>query len=197
MLTVGLTGGIGSGKTTVAKLFSDLGVPIIDADIIARNVVAKDTPALKEITKQFGDSVLTKNGELNRKQLRDIIFNNAASRKWLEDLLHPLIREQMRDEINQLTTPYCILVIPLLAENPTPHPLVQRILVIDAPETLQIERTMSRDNISIDQATSILRSQVSREHRLAIADDVITNIGNIDELKNQAAALHQKLLSLT
>lgn len=195
MLIIGLTGGIGSGKTTVANLFAEHGVSIIDADQVAREVVEPGTVALSQITARFGNGILKPDGQLNRSKLRETIFANPAERQWLENLLHPLIRARMRLLAEQATSPYCLLVIPLLLEG-KPNELIQRILVVDAPEALQIARTQARDNVTTEQVASIMQSQVAREQRLAAADDVIYNDGNLNSLKLQVQALHIKYLNI-
>ena len=195
MLIIGLTGGIGSGKTTVANLFAELGISIIDADQVAREVVEPSTSALQQITARYGQQVITMDGQLNRSKLRDIIFASASEREWLETLLHPLIRARMHEYVTQAKSPYCILVIPLLLES-KPNELVQRILVVDTPEKSQISRTLLRDKSSAEQIQQIMASQVSRSQRLAAADDVIINDSNLTTLKSQVENLHRQYLDL-
>jgi dephospho-CoA kinase len=189
MLVIGLTGGIGSGKTTVAKLFAERGITVIDTDQLARDVTKIGQPALKEIAEQFGTNILQSDGGLNRTALRRIIFTDDAKRIWLEKLLHPLIRAEMKRQAEAATSPYVIAVIPLLLET-EPNPLINRILIIDAPEAEQIKRTCFRDNTTTEEVTKILQSQVSRKERLARADDIITNDGVVNDLKSQVDRLH-------
>jgi dephospho-CoA kinase len=196
MQVIGLTGSIGSGKTTVANLFAARGVPVIDADVLAREVTKPDTPAYRAIIERFGSRVLNADGTLDRGSLREIIFHDALQRSWLEALLHPLILARMQDEIARLNTPYCIAVIPLLLETDAVQ-FIDRILVVDLPEATQIERARLRDNATNDQIEAILKTQISREERLKRAHDVINNAGNQTELMNQIEELHQKYLKLT
>jgi dephospho-CoA kinase len=189
MLVVGLTGGIGSGKSTVADLFKAHGVPIIDADVIAREVTMPGTPALNNIIKHFGADILKQDGSLNRSALREKIFGNTEQRIWLEELLHPAILHRMTEMVKQQTTPYCIVVIPLLFETTT-YPLINRILVIDTAEEEQIKRVAKRDQVSSQQVSAIMSTQVSRASRLQHANDIITNNGSLNELENQVSNLH-------
>lgn len=195
MLTIGLTGGIGSGKSTTADYFAEKGITIIDSDQIARDVVAPKTEGLTKIIEHFGTMILDTKGELNRRKLREIIFNNDSERKWLENLLHPLIRQRMQQQIAQAKSPYCIAVIPLLIET-LPNPLIDRILVIDAPESEQLARTMHRDQAALEQIKNIIHSQAKREQRLAAANDILTNDKNLAHLKHQIDDLHLKYLEL-
>lgn len=190
-LVIGLTGGIASGKTTVSNQFIEYGIDVIDADIVAREIVAVDSFALGEISAQFGDRVLLPTGELNRRILRDIIFNDEADKKWLNDLLHPLIRQAIVKQLTNSSSNYCLLVAPLLIEN-NMLPLVNRVLVVDVDEDIQIERTMKRDKCSNKQANAIIASQISRHKRLDAADDVIKNSGMINKLTNDIKTLHDK-----
>lgn len=196
MLKIGLTGGIGSGKSTVAELFADLGITIIDADVIAREVVQPGSRALKQIAAHFGPGILEADETLNRRALRDKIFDNETERKWLEQLLHPLILEEMRQQSEKAPGTYCILVIPLLLEI-APYEIIGRILVVDAPETLQAERARQRDQLSQTQIDAILKAQTSRLQRLAVADDVIHNDGSLADLKQQVLKLHNRYLELS
>ena len=180
-LTIGLTGGIGSGKSTVAKLFHKRGIAIIDADVIARQVVKKGSLALDAIKAHFGDAFLY-DGKLNRQRLREHIFNHPQDKEWLERLLHPLIRQAMLKEINNSNSPYCLLVIPLLIEN-LPNPLVKRILLVDAPEALQLARATERDKAHEDEIKKIIAAQIARDKRLMQADDVILNEGHLEDLE--------------
>jgi dephospho-CoA kinase len=196
MLVIGLTGSIGSGKTTVAQLFAKRGAPVIDADVLAREVTRPATPAYTAITARFGEDVVNEDGTLDRAGLREIIFHQPEERRWLEELLHPLIIERMRDDIAKQQAPYCIAVIPLLLETEALG-FVQRVLVVDLPEEIQVERAKLRDNSSVDKVKAILSTQIPRDERLKRADDVINNAGTPADLEQQIAKLHQKYLQLS
>lgn len=195
MLVVGLTGGIGSGKTTVAELFANRGVPIIDADLIAREVTQQGTPAFSSIFKHFGQEILLENGALDRAKLRKMIFNDENQRHWLENLLHPLIFDKIKAQIQTISAPYCIAVIPLLLEV-QPNSLIQRILVIDTPEHIQIERVALRDKTEKSHVEAILKTQANRAHRLSQAHDVIINDGVLADLIPQVEKLHKMYLEM-
>ncbi len=197
MLKIGLTGGIGSGKTTVTELFSSLGIPIIDADLIAREVTAPGQPALPEISRLFGGQIVDNSGQLKRRELREIIFSNPEKRQQLEAILHPLIRQRILEKSSDAShnAPYCILSIPLLLENHW-QSAVERVLVIDTPVQQQLQRTMLRDHIDEKSARAILGSQMSRQDRLQAADDTIENSGSIDDLQEKVQQLHLKYLKL-
>jgi dephospho-CoA kinase len=190
MLVIGLTGGIGSGKTTVAKLFANRGITIIDTDQLARDVTDFGQAALAKIAEKFGPEILFANGTLNRVALRKIVFADEAKRRWLEELLHPLIRTEIKKQVNQAQSPYCIVVIPLLFET-EPNPLIQRILVVDTPEKNQIERTQNRDGMPLEEIEAILLTQVNRAHRLKKAHDIIENHGSIADLERQVNRLDE------
>ena len=190
---VGLTGGIGCGKTTVTTLFAKLGVQHIDADVVAREVVMPGTPCLQAMTQYFGAEILLPGGELNRAKLRQRIFTDAASKAWLEQLLHPAIRQQILSQLQELTSPYALLVAPLLLENNL-NQYVQRVLVIDLPESMQLQRAMARDNADEQQIRAIMAAQLSRSERLKQADDIIINDSTPADLAPQVAALHQQYL---
>ncbi len=193
-LKIGLTGGIGSGKTTVCKLFADVAIPIIDADIIARQLVEPGQPALEEIIRQFGSDVLS-NGVLDRKKLGKIIFADKEKKDRLESILHPAIHQRLKQQASSQQSPYCILAIPLLFETGMEN-LVDRILVIDCPVELQHERVKQRDNLDEEQIARIIASQISREDRLNLADDIIDNSKSAIELAEQVKNLHNLYLSL-
>lgn len=195
MLVIGLTGGLASGKSTVANLFAQKNINIIDTDIIAREVVEPGQSAYEKIVKHFGQDVVQDDKQLNRKKLRELVFHNTEQKHWLEKLLHPLIREQVYLQIQTTKSAYCIVVIPLLIEN-YPFPYVNRILVIDAPMQMQIERVIQRDNISKELAEKIINQQINPMERLKYADDVIHNDGELESLKNQVELLHKKYLTL-
>lgn len=195
MLVIGLTGGIGSGKTTVAKLFSERGIPIVDADIYARELTHPGKPAFQEIATHFGHEVLQKNGALDRPKLRKIIFENAKQRRWLEELLHPQIRKEMEHEIKTLKAPYCVAVIPLLLEVEF-YSFINRILVVDSTPEMQLKRIASRDKMLKSEIEAIIKAQASREQRLSRAHDVIVNDGKLADLIPQVAKLHEKYLQL-
>jgi len=192
---VGLTGGIGSGKTTVTNIFAELGIDIIDADIIARDVVAKGSPALTKIEEHFGSDILQGDGQLNRAMLRTKIFANDVDKQWLNALLHPLIRKQIVTQAQVSLSPYCIIVAPLLIENKLTT-LVDRVLVVDVDETTQISRTIARDNNSKKQVEAIIKSQVSRQVRQSYADDLLNNDDClIEDLENAVVQLHHAYLA--
>lgn len=195
MVVIGLTGGVGSGKSTVAHLFEQKGIKIIDADQLSRSLTQPGCDAYNKIVCYFGESILLPDGLLNRKLLRRIIFNDVQQRRWLEQLLHPLIRIEMQREIESATSPYCIVVIPLLFET-KPNPLINRILVVDTAEEEQLKRIQLRDQSTLDEAKAILQSQVSREHRIAHAIDIIHNNGSIDDLHHDVDRLHHLYLQL-
>lgn len=189
MYIVGLTGGIGSGKTAVSDRFANKGISIVDADICSRVVVEPDRPAFKSIKQHFGDAVISPNGELDRAALRQIIFSNPTEKKWLETLLHPLIAEETFSQLSNAKSEYVILVSPLLIESQQ-HLICDRVLVIDVPEQLQINRTIERDNNEPDQVQRIIQSQTSRATRLTHAHDVIENIHGLDYLDSIVEKLH-------
>jgi dephospho-CoA kinase len=192
---VALTGGIASGKTTVADRFAARGVPVIDTDLIARQVVEPGEPALAQIVAAFGPGVLDADGRLDRRRLREIIFADATARRRLEAILHPAIRAEMERQSRAAGGPYQLLVIPLLAEGGR-RDHVDRVLLVDVPEAVQVERLMRRDGVSREQAAASLGAQATRAARLAIADDVLTNTGRAEDLDEQVAALHARYLGL-
>ena len=192
---LGLTGGIGSGKSAAAQHFIDLGVHLVDADNAARWVVEPGRPALAKIVEHFGAQVLQANGELDRSALRRLIFQDPAQRRWLEKLLHPLIGQEIISYLARAESPYAILVSPLLVESGQ-YKMTQRVLVIDAPEQLQIQRTMQRDSTSEEQVQAILKAQASREQRLSHADDVLINDRDPAWLKSEVERLHHFYLTL-
>lgn len=196
MLRIGLTGGIGSGKSTVCDLFHKLGVPIIDSDKIARELVAPGTAALEQIAGLFGAKLLLEDGSLDRKQMRELVFANESKREQLEAILHPLIRQEMERQITLLTSPYVILAIPLLLEKGWQHQL-DRVLVIDCSEELQRQRARERDGSSTKTIERIIVSQIPRERRIAAADDLIDNSGARDSLRKQIETLHRRYLTLS
>ncbi|MWP62230.1 dephospho-CoA kinase [Gilliamella sp. Pas-s25] len=190
---VALSGGIASGKSTIADLFAQLGVPVIDADLIARQVVQVGSDAFNQIVKHFSQEILLANGELDRGQLREIIFNNDHERLWLNHLLHPIIQQETQKQIAMQSSIYVIWVVPLLIENNL-HTLADRVLIIDAPESLQLARLVKRDNISESLAKKMILSQVSLKKRLSYADDIIVNDDNLVSLTAQVNLLHQQYL---
>ena len=193
---VGLTGGIGSGKTTIANIFAEHNITIVDADIIARDVVAIGSPALSQISQHFGEGFIQADGQLDRALLRKQIFSNDADKLWLNNLLHPLIRKRLIEQMKVAQSPYCLLVAPLLIENNLTT-LVDRVLVIDVSETTQISRTTQRDNNSVEQVQAIIASQSSRETKQQHADDILHNDNQtLEELKATVAKLHQNYLTL-
>jgi len=202
-LVIGLTGGIGSGKTTITNIFQKLGVDIIDADIIAREVVAINSPALKAIAQYFGNEYIEADGQLNRGLLRSRIFSNEADKLWLNELLHPLIRTNILTQTTSAKSLYCILVAPLLIENNL-HELVDRVLVVDVSEKTQLERTLLRDTSSKKEIKAIIASQANRSERLKSADDVIVNEGlinsdsvHISDIEKLVISFDKKYLALT
>ncbi|GAB2878159.1 dephospho-CoA kinase [Microbulbifer echini] len=195
MFRIGLTGGIGSGKSAAAAYFRELGIHVVDADWAARVVVQPGRPALEQIAQHFGASVLLENGTLDRAQLRALVFDNPAERAWLEGLLHPLIREEILLSLARSASPYAILESPLLIESGQ-HQLVDRICVVDLPESLQLERASARDENHPEQIRKIMAAQLDRQERLAKADDVLDNTADLAALNRQIEALHQKYLLL-
>lgn len=196
MFVLGITGGIGSGKTAVTREFEKLGINVIDADIAARTVVAIGSKGLKQIQQHFGDEILLSDGNLNRAKLREIIFQNTNEKKWLEQLTHPLIREEIIQGLQSSSSPYTILVSPLLIESGQ-FKLVDRVLVVDVPVELQLQRTCERDNNPQAQVEAIIASQLDRDKRLSYADDIITNNQTLEHLAQQVAQLNQQYLRLS
>lgn len=192
--TVGVTGGIGSGKTAVTDFFANRGVFIVDADIASRVVVEPGKPALAAIEQRYGPEILI-NGSLDRRKLRTIIFDDVSERKWLEGLLHPLIRDQIILELTHAESSYAVLVSPLMLET-SQHELVDRVLVVDVPERIQLSRTMARDRMTEEQTRQILNSQMDRKQRVGRADDIVDNSGSISQLHQSLNKLHQFYLSL-
>ncbi len=189
MLIVGLTGGIGSGKSTVAKLFAEKGITVIDTDQLARDLTLPGQTALNKIIAEFGKNILLPDQTLNRAQLRQQIFTDPSKRRWLEDLLHPLIRAETKRLIESAKSPYCIVVIPLLFETQA-NPLINRTLVVDATEEQQIKRAKTRDHLSEKEIQAVINTQVTRQHRLNNTDDIISNNGELKDLIDQVEKLH-------
>ena len=193
-MIIGLTGGIGSGKTAVSDAFQDLGITIVDADLASRIVVQKGKPSLKKIAEYFGNDILNENSELDRAKLREIIFNSDEEKNWLESLLHPAIANQIQDELKASSSPYTILVSPLLLET-NQKEYCSKVLVVDVPVELQVERTLKRDQVSEGQVKSIIKAQISRKNRLEFADEVIINDGSLEELHSTVMKFHQKFIA--
>lgn len=194
-LRIGLTGGIASGKSTVADMFAALNVPIIDTDLIAREIVAPGEPALDEIRHEFGDSVFDDEGNLDRSAMRQIIFNDRDARKRLESITHPRIQAVAYEQAARAGGHYQIIVVPLLTESPI-RDFVDRILVVDCDEKTQIRRLVARDNESEGQARRMLAAQASRDERLEIADDVVRNDGDLEATLQQVQTLHHRYLAM-
>lgn len=193
---IGVTGGIGSGKTAATDAFIALGINVVDADLMSREVVKPGKPALAAIAEHFGQNILQADGWLDRKALREVIFHDASEKKWLESLLHPLIRQEIITRLQSSESPYTLLSSPLLLETDQ-HKLCNRVLLIDAPEALQLQRTLERDHSSADTVRAIMASQFSRQQRLDMADDVIVNDTDLASLHNAVLTMHEKYLELS
>ncbi|WP_287818355.1 dephospho-CoA kinase [Idiomarina sp.] len=193
---VGVTGGIGSGKSAATAEFEKLGITVVDADVVARQVVMPGTPCLQAIAEHFGNQLLTEGGELNRKALRQRVFSNPREKEWLNKLLHPAIRQELISQLEQADSPYVILSAPLLLENGL-EKYCQRVLVVDAPESLQISRTIQRDDSPKKEVEAIMKAQLSRSERLKKANDVLNNDGSLEQLEQQVLQLHQRYLAAT
>ena len=194
-LVIGLTGGIGSGKSTVAGLFSSLGVPVLDADRLTRELVRPGEPALAAIVARFGPQCLRTDGTLDRAWMRRKIFSDPDSKQQLEAILHPVVRQHMQDWVRDIRAPYCILVIPLLLETGQTD-LVDRVLVVDIPEKEQLKRVAARDSLSHNAVSNIMATQADRQSRLAAADDIIDNDTDLATLQQRVADLHRRFLGL-
>ena len=195
MLIIGLTGGIGSGKSVASDKFASLGITVVDADVVSRTVVEPGMPALKEIKSHFGSEIIASDGQLDRTKLREIIASDAEERKWLESVLLPRIGEQITNEISESSTPYTIFVAPLLLETNSDN-MCSRVLVVDVAEEVQIQRTTKRDQMLGEQIEKIVAAQMSRKERLEKADDVLENAGTIRELQDQVEELHHNYLEM-
>ena len=194
MFVVGITGGIGSGKTAVTDHLETLGIVVVDADKAARVVVEPGTPALDEIAAHFGSKILLGDGALNRAALREVVFNDSSQRKILEGITHPRIREEIARRLRAATSPYVVLSSPLLLESGQ-NSFVDYVVVVDVPEDLQVARTSARDNNDPALVRKIMAAQLSRTDRIARGDEVIDNQGSLDELREKVDVLHQRLLS--
>jgi len=199
MQLIALTGGIGSGKTTVSDIFKSKNVPVIDTDIIARQIVELDKPAYNEIIKVFGEKILNTDKNIDRQALRNLIFSSSEKRLKLEKILHPIIWDEVQNQLKSITSTYCIIVVPLLLENNDKIKPIKfnRILVIDTPENVQIKRATTRDNSDESIVKKIMDNQVSRQERIAAADDIILNVENLDSLNTKVSQLHEKYLQLS
>ena len=190
---IGISGGIGSGKTTVTDMFAKHGIDVIDADVIARKMVEPGSPALKAIVNKFGQSVLDESGDLDRAKLRFLVFNNSENKSWINQLLHPAIVQQMLLQTQQAKSAYCLLSVPLLVENKL-YEQVNRVVIVDVDEQTQLQRTLLRDKTNEEQIRAIMRAQATRQQRLVVADDVIDNNGKTNDLDKQVAQLHKQYL---
>ena len=196
MLRIGLTGGVGSGKSTVARCFAKRHIDVIDADQIAHELTQPATDITNAIIAHFGATITSESSKIDRARLRQVVFDQPDQRQWLEQLLHPAIRDRMQQMIDQATSSYCILVIPLLIEAGVSRKMIDRILVVDVPESMQIERTCQRDQLSKEQVRKIMLSQSTREQRLVAADDIINNENDLIALDKQVQQLHQTYIKL-
>lgn len=196
-LVVGLTGGIGSGKSTVSKFFADLGITIIDTDVISRELTEVNGAAISKIRETFGDNSINSVGEVDRAKMRELIFSDKEARITLEKILHPLILNEVRVQVEQVNDNYLIVVVPLLFETDDYRNIIDRTLVVDCDERQQLSRTMKRSHLSEEKVKAIIGTQTTRQQRLQKADDIILNNGDIDSLKKQVLSLHQKYLSLS
>ena len=195
-LRIGITGGIGSGKSTACEIFAKLGVPIIDADDISREVVEPSTPGLEQLVNEFGNMILTDSGQLDRARLRELIFNNNELREKLNSILHPMIYDEIGKRTKNIQHPYCLLSIPLLIETDG-HDYVDRILLVDVSEEKQLERAANRDKTNKNEIQKIIDSQTSRAIRQKLADDIINNDGDLETLTNRIEELNKYYLSLS
>ena len=195
MLIIGLTGGIGSGKSVASDKFKSLGVAVVDADVASRTVVEPGKPALKEIQDHFGSGIITAEGKLDRNNLREIIATDPEERKWLESVTHPKIGEQITKEISESTSVYTLFVAPLLLETNSQE-MCSRVVVVDVPKDVQIRRTAKRDKVSPNQVEQMVAAQMEREKRLEKADDVLLNSGTIEDLEKQVEELHKKYIQM-
>ncbi|MEX0731494.1 MAG: dephospho-CoA kinase [Aquisalimonadaceae bacterium] len=195
MLVIGLTGGIASGKTAASDYFARLGVPVVDADVIARQVVEPGQPGLQAVVAAFGAEVLDKSDRLDRTALRKQVFSDPEARRKLEAILHPRIRQRLRQELATANGPYAVVVVPLLVESAM-QDMVSRVLVVDVPELVQRQRVQQRDGGTPEQADAVIAAQTGRGERLAAADDVIRNTGTLEQLHRQIETLHQRYLGL-
>lgn len=195
MLTVGLTGGIGSGKSTVGRLFQERGAALIDSDVVARQVVEPGSEGLERLRGAFGETILDAQGHLDRSAMREVIFQNSQARHRLESLLHPMIWAEIDRQKSETNAPYCMLVIPLLVESGSQE-RVDRVLVVDCPEDMQRSRASARDGVSPQQIQAILDAQATRAQRLAAADDVIDNSGATEAIATRVEELHRQYLDL-
>lgn len=195
-MRVGLTGGIGSGKSTVKDCFVELGVPAIDADEISHRITGPGQEALKEVVARFGAESLDESGNLNRQYLRQLIFAEPAMKNALEAIVHPRVRKEIQAFINKVTYPYCVICIPLLLETGGQSSM-DRVLVVDVPEEIQVARVTRRDDTDEEQTRNIIKAQASRSERLRAAHDIIVNDGTIDDLKIQVGKLHDKYIGLS
>jgi dephospho-CoA kinase len=193
---VGLTGGIGSGKTTVADQFGALGATLVDADLIAHQLTAPHGAAMPAITAAFGADIATADGAMDRARMRELVFKDPSQRARLESILHPLIRAENERQVRDATGPYVVMVVPLLVESGRPKDRVDRVLVVDCPEAIQIERVISRSKLAREQVLAIMKAQASREQRLTAGDDVIDNGGDAAALASQIEKLHKHYLAL-
>lgn len=193
---VGLTGGIGSGKSAVADAFAALGVEVADADAVAHAVTARDAPGHAAVVAAFGDDMLAPDGELDRAALRRRVFDDAGARTRLESVLHPLIATRLREEVDAFTGPYGLLVVPLLLERGNARALAQRVLVVDCPEDEQVRRVTARSGLPASEVRAIMATQLARRDRLAQADDVIDNSGSQEAIAPQVARLHERYLDI-
>lgn len=195
MLIIGLTGGIGSGKSVASDKFKSLGITVVDADVASRTVVEPGKPALKEIEDHFGSGIITTEGKLDRNNLREIIATDPEERKWLESVTHPKIGEQITKEISESTSVYTLFVAPLLLETNSQE-MCSRVVVVDVPKDVQIQRTAKRDKVSPNQVEQLVAAQMEREKRLEKADDVLLNSGTIEDLEKQVEELHKKYIKM-